>query len=112
MSNQASNIRCLTDAELEQVNGGVVASTMAYIHSVFSASASDLILGGKGFVAEAAYDAAKDYLRGPLTPAAKTRWGRRAAREPATAAEPAACSCRSPKSRRSSAATGLRSARW
>jgi hypothetical protein len=64
MSNQASNIRCLTDAELEQVNGGVVASTMAYIHAVFSASASDLILGRKGFVAEVAYDAARDYLRG------------------------------------------------
>lgn len=37
---------------------------MAYIHAVFSASASDLILGRKGFVAEVAYDAARDYLRG------------------------------------------------
>jgi hypothetical protein len=27
-------------------------------------SASDLILGGKGFVAEATYDAAWNYLRG------------------------------------------------
>jgi hypothetical protein len=45
--------RCVTGAEREDVNGGVVASPMAYIHSVFIGSASDLILGGKGFVAEA-----------------------------------------------------------
>ena len=61
---QTSNNRCVTDAELEEVNGGVVASRMAYVHSVFSASASDLVFGGKGFVAEAAYDAAMGYLRG------------------------------------------------
>jgi hypothetical protein len=53
--------RRLTDAELAEVNGGVTASTMAYIHAVFSASASDLIFGGKGFVAEVAYDVAKGY---------------------------------------------------
>jgi hypothetical protein len=64
MSNQTSNNRCLTDAELEEVNGSVTASTIAYIHSVFCSSASDLFLPHKGFVAEAAYDAAKDYLRG------------------------------------------------
>ena len=61
---QTSNNRCLTDAELGDVNGGVTASQMAYWHAIFSASASDLVFGGKGFVAEAAYDAAKGYLRG------------------------------------------------
>ena len=55
---------CLTDAELETVNGGIVASRMAYVHAVFTASATDLIFGGKGFVAEAAYDAAMGVLRG------------------------------------------------
>ena len=64
MSNQTSNNRCLTDVELDEVSGGVVASRIAYVHSVFAASASDLILGGKGFVAEAAYDAAMGYLSG------------------------------------------------
>jgi hypothetical protein len=62
--NPTSNAHCLTDAELEMANGGVVASRMAYVHSVFVASASDLIFGGKGFVAEAAYDAAMASLRG------------------------------------------------
>jgi hypothetical protein len=56
-----SDPRRLTDAELAEVNGGVTASTMAYIHSIFSASASDLIFGGKGFVAEVASDVAKGY---------------------------------------------------
>jgi len=46
-----SDTRRLTDAELAEVNGGVTASTMAYWHSIFSGSASDLIFGGKGFVA-------------------------------------------------------------
>jgi hypothetical protein len=64
MSIYTADHRSLTDAERENVNGGVVASPMAYIHSVFIGSASDLILGGKGFVAEAAYDAAWNYLRG------------------------------------------------
>jgi hypothetical protein len=59
-----SDTRRLTDAELAEVNGGVTASTMAYWHSIFSGSASDLIFGGKGFVAEAASDAAMNYLRG------------------------------------------------
>jgi hypothetical protein len=54
--------RCLTDAELDRVNGGIVASNMAYIHWVFTSSGSDLILPHKGFVAEAAYDAAQEYL--------------------------------------------------
>ena len=54
----------LTDAELETANGGIVASRMAYVHAVFTASATDLVFGGKGFVAEAAYDAAMGYLRG------------------------------------------------
>jgi hypothetical protein len=62
--NPTSNACCLTDVELETVNGGVVASRMAYVHAVFSASASDLLFGGKGFVAEAAYDAAMGVLRG------------------------------------------------
>ena len=61
--NQTSNAQCLPDAELENVNGGVVACRMAYVHAVFSASASDLLFGGKGFVAEAAYDAAMGVLR-------------------------------------------------
>jgi hypothetical protein len=64
MSMYIANHRGLSDAERENVNGGVVASPMAYLHSVFVGSASDLILGGKGFVAEAAYDAAWNYLRG------------------------------------------------
>jgi hypothetical protein len=64
MSMYIANHRGLSDAERENVNGGVVASPMAYLHSVFVGSASDLILGGKGFVAEAAYDAALNYLRG------------------------------------------------
>jgi hypothetical protein len=55
--------RFLTDAELEEVNG-CMASQIAYLHSVFIASASDLVFGGKGFVAEAAYEAARGYLRG------------------------------------------------
>jgi|EndMetStandDraft_3_1072993.scaffolds.fasta_scaffold1338801_2 hypothetical protein len=64
MSVYTADHRGLTDAEVEDVNGGVMASPMAYLHSVFIGSASDLILGGKGFVAEAAYDAAWNYLRG------------------------------------------------
>jgi hypothetical protein len=55
--------RCLTDAQIEEVSGGV-ASVPAYIHHVFGGSASDLLFGGKGLVADAAYDAAMDYLRG------------------------------------------------
>ena len=64
MSMYTADHRGLTDAEVEDVNGGVMASPMAYLHSVFIGSASDLILGGKGFVAEAAYDAAWNSLRG------------------------------------------------
>ena len=55
--------RCLTDVEIEGVSGGV-ASVPAYIHHVFGGSASDLLFGGKGLVADVAYDAAMDYLRG------------------------------------------------
>jgi hypothetical protein len=62
--NRTSNACCLPDAELEKVNGGIVASRMAYVHAVFTASATDLVFGGKGFVSEAAYDAAMGYLRG------------------------------------------------
>jgi hypothetical protein len=62
--NRTSNACCLTDAELEKANGGIVASRMAYVHAVFTASATDLFFGGKGFVSEAAYDAAMGYLRG------------------------------------------------
>jgi hypothetical protein len=61
MSKQTSNNRCLTDAELDEVDGGIVASNIAYVHWIFTSSASDLFFGGKGFVAEAAYDAAKGY---------------------------------------------------
>jgi hypothetical protein len=60
---QTSCDRCLTDAELDGVSGGV-ASVPAYIHHVFGGSASDLLFGGKGLVADVAYDAAMDYLRG------------------------------------------------
>jgi hypothetical protein len=55
--------RCLAEAEIEEVSGGV-ASVPAYIHHVFGGSASDLLFGGKGLVADVAYDAAMDYLRG------------------------------------------------
>ncbi len=61
---QTSNNRCLTDAELEEVNGGIVPSTMACIHSAFIASASDLLTGGKGFAAVGARNAVHDYLMG------------------------------------------------
>jgi hypothetical protein len=53
---------CLTDAELETVNGGLP-TLIAYVHSVFLGSASDLVTGGKGFVAEAAFDAAWGAIR-------------------------------------------------
>jgi hypothetical protein len=55
--------RYLADVEIEEVSGGV-ASVPAYIHHVFGGSASDLLFGGKGLVADVAYDAAMDYLRG------------------------------------------------
>jgi hypothetical protein len=61
--NPTSNAHGLTDAELETVNGGLP-TLIAYVHSVFIGSASDLVTGGKGFVAEAAYDAAMGVLRG------------------------------------------------
>jgi hypothetical protein len=55
--------RYLADVEIEEVSGGV-ASVPAYIHHVFGGSASDLLFGGKGLVADVAYDAAMDHLRG------------------------------------------------
>ena len=61
-TNATSN-RCLTDAELEQANGGVP-SVPACMHWAFGGSASDLILGDKGFAADAARNAVHDYHMG------------------------------------------------
>jgi hypothetical protein len=59
-----SDNRCLTEAELEEVNGGLIDSgTMAAMHAAFTASGSDLF-GGNGFVGDAAFRAAVDYLKG------------------------------------------------
>ena len=63
-SHNISGHRLLADTEIDDVSGAVTASLPAYIHMVFSSSASDLVLPHKGFVAEAAYDAAKSYIRG------------------------------------------------
>jgi hypothetical protein len=60
---QSSNSRCLADAQIDEVGGGV-ASVPAYIHRVFGGSASDLLFGSKGLVADVVYDAVHDYLRG------------------------------------------------
>jgi hypothetical protein len=50
-----SNNRCLADADIEDVCGGV-ASVPAYIHHVFGGSASDLLFGSKGLIADVIYD--------------------------------------------------------
>ena len=43
----------------------VAASTVpTMVYDLLIGGASDLVLGRKGFVAEVAYDAARDYLRG------------------------------------------------
>jgi hypothetical protein len=60
---QSSNSRCLADAQIEEVSGGL-ASVPAYIHHVFGGSASDLLFGSKGLVADVVYDTVHDYLRG------------------------------------------------
>jgi hypothetical protein len=59
----AADSRCLADAQIEEVRGGL-ASVPAYIHHVFGGSASDLLFGSKGLVADVVYDAVHDYLRG------------------------------------------------
>jgi hypothetical protein len=61
MSDQTSSIRCLTDAELDDVSGGLIDSaTMAAMHYAFTAAAlSDVLMGG--FAADAAMRAAAAY---------------------------------------------------
>jgi hypothetical protein len=59
---QRSNDRPLADAEIEKVSGGV-ASVPAYIHHVFGGSASDLLFGSKGLIADVVYDTVMGHLR-------------------------------------------------